>query len=34
MTELTSAAHLALGEEADHVEMVKYIEQIAGSEIV
>jgi 3-hydroxyisobutyrate dehydrogenase len=29
-SELLRAAHLALGEEADHVEMVKYIEQTAG----
>lgn len=32
-TELFRAAHTALGEEADHVEVVKYIEQIAGEEI-
>lgn len=31
--ELTSAAHLALGEEADHVETVRYIEAQAGFEI-
>lgn len=31
--ELTAAAHLSLGEEADHVEMVKYLEQMAGTEI-
>ncbi|MBI2407524.1 MAG: NAD(P)-dependent oxidoreductase [Gemmatimonadetes bacterium] len=31
--ELFRAAHLALGEEADHVEAVKYLEQMAGGEI-
>ncbi len=32
-TELFLAAHTALGEEADHVEVVKYIEQLVGEEI-
>lgn len=31
--ELFRAAHVALGEEADHVEAVKYLEQMAGGEI-
>ena len=31
--ELFRAAHGALGEEADHVEAVKYLEQMAGGEI-
>jgi len=31
--ELMRAAHGALGEEADHVEAVKYLEQMAGGEI-
>ena len=31
--ELFRAAHSALGEEADHVEAVKYLEQMAGGEI-
>lgn len=31
--ELFRAAHVALGEEADHVEAVKYFEQMAGGEI-
>lgn len=31
--ELMRAAHTALGEEADHVEAVKYFEQMAGGEI-
>ncbi len=31
--ELFRAAHTALGEEADHVEAVKYLEQMAGGEI-
>ncbi|HEY3286197.1 MAG TPA: NAD(P)-dependent oxidoreductase [Gemmatimonadaceae bacterium] len=31
--ELFRAAHKALGEEADHVEAVKYLEQMAGGEI-
>ncbi len=31
--ELFRAAHGALGEEADHVEAVKYLEQLAGGEI-
>lgn len=31
--ELFRAAHTALGEEADHVEAVKYFEQMAGDEI-
>ena len=31
--ELTAAAHHALGELADHVEAVKYVEQQAGTEI-
>ncbi len=31
--ELFRAAHQALGEEADHVEAVKYLEQMAGGEI-
>jgi hypothetical protein len=31
--ELFRAAHVALGEEADHVEAVKYFEQMAGDEI-
>lgn len=32
--ELFQAAHRALGEEADHVEAVKFVEQLAGQEIV
>jgi 3-hydroxyisobutyrate dehydrogenase len=32
--ELFRAAHTALGEEADHVEVVRWIEQLAGQEIV
>ena len=32
--ELFQAAHHALGEEADHVEAVKFVEQLAGQEIV
>lgn len=32
--ELFQAAHRALGEEADHVEAVKFIERLAGQEIV
>jgi 3-hydroxyisobutyrate dehydrogenase len=31
--ELFRASHVALGEEADHVEAVKYLEQMAGGEI-
>lgn len=31
--ELFRAAHVALGEQADHVEAVKYLEQMAGDEI-
>ncbi len=33
-TELFRAAHIALGEEADHVEVVRFIERLAGTEIV
>ena len=32
--ELFRAAHQTLGEEADHVEAVKLVEQLAGQEIV
>jgi 3-hydroxyisobutyrate dehydrogenase len=32
-SELFRAAHTALGEEADHVEAVKYLEQMAGGTI-